>query len=627
MKKSIMSILLLTFVLGNVAYPASLTTSEHGDIFAETDRYQVRFKKGSFIHLHNKLSQETYTHPEVDTIPDGDHHFAFNSYRIPYADSLEVEKVAPLTAKLTARWNERRHQKVLTMWVSIDTLTGDLIVKQEGFDPRGAATIGWRFGNLDHHQVSVILPANGGLRITADAPEHLSFDSPGRGWQARLALLQGSAGGCSVMSTDETYRFNRFNYTRYSDAFEVGFVTENFLPSEDRPEDRQHVTATTWRLNTYSGDWQVPAEKYRQGMIQRNASRVAPKPAWVKDIQLVMMYCSYHRPQHILRMFDFVAKQINPKNVLFYCRSGWHIDDMMWPDIRVREDISVLLSAAKRHGFRVMFYAGFRYVSQDHPLYSQWEPFFYRGSDGNIMGWELELGGPALMNPAYSGYREYYVQVLKNLQSTYGFDGFMFDFDYYNPNQKIIDGLTSIQGNMLLYEDIIKAMPGVVFGGEYVHEGTAPYIAFYSRGDDTGFTHPITDFLFSQWTRSYGGPLAYLSERHIPQEREILNKHINLYKHQDVLPTIRYHYKNHLEIQHAISIVHRTTSNAEFWEELGRMVNSPYREDLNFDGVVNILDLVIVANAVGDPIGPDLNGDDVVNILDLVMIANAVGDR
>ena len=44
--------------------------------------------------------------------------------------------------------------------------------------------------------------------------------------------------------------------------------------------------------------------------------------------------------------------------------------------------------------------------------------------------------------------------------------------------------------------------------------------------------------------------------------------------------------------------------------------------DVNDDGVVNILDLVVVANAFGEA-EPDLNGDGVVNIQDLVIVANA----
>ena len=44
--------------------------------------------------------------------------------------------------------------------------------------------------------------------------------------------------------------------------------------------------------------------------------------------------------------------------------------------------------------------------------------------------------------------------------------------------------------------------------------------------------------------------------------------------------------------------------------------------DVNGDGVVNIQDLVIVANALGKA-EPDLNGDGVVNIQDLVIVANA----
>ena len=55
-------------------------------------------------------------------------------------------------------------------------------------------------------------------------------------------------------------------------------------------------------------------------------------------------------------------------------------------------------------------------------------------------------------------------------------------------------------------------------------------------------------------------------------------------------------------------------------------------EDVNNDGVVNILDWVIVANALGQPVdrnseqNPDVNLDGSVNILDLVRVANRLGE-
>ena len=56
--------------------------------------------------------------------------------------------------------------------------------------------------------------------------------------------------------------------------------------------------------------------------------------------------------------------------------------------------------------------------------------------------------------------------------------------------------------------------------------------------------------------------------------------------------------------------------------EIYLKAETPPTADLNGDGVVNIQDLVIVANAFGKA-EPDLNGDGVVNIQDLVIVANA----
>ena len=51
-------------------------------------------------------------------------------------------------------------------------------------------------------------------------------------------------------------------------------------------------------------------------------------------------------------------------------------------------------------------------------------------------------------------------------------------------------------------------------------------------------------------------------------------------------------------------------------------LKTSFTADVNGDGVVNVLDLVLVANALGKA-EPDLNGDGVVNIQDLVIVANA----
>ena len=63
--------------------------------------------------------------------------------------------------------------------------------------------------------------------------------------------------------------------------------------------------------------------------------------------------------------------------------------------------------------------------------------------------------------------------------------------------------------------------------------------------------------------------------------------------------------------------------------EDGQIVEQPQLiEDVNGDGVVNILDLVRVASNLGKSgeNGADVNGDGVVNILDLVRVAGALGD-
>ena len=55
-------------------------------------------------------------------------------------------------------------------------------------------------------------------------------------------------------------------------------------------------------------------------------------------------------------------------------------------------------------------------------------------------------------------------------------------------------------------------------------------------------------------------------------------------------------------------------------------LETPLSVDVNADGVVNILDLVLVANGFNG-VEPDLNGDGIVNILDLVLVSQNIGGQ
>ena len=55
---------------------------------------------------------------------------------------------------------------------------------------------------------------------------------------------------------------------------------------------------------------------------------------------------------------------------------------------------------------------------------------------------------------------------------------------------------------------------------------------------------------------------------------------------------------------------------------LGETQTANSAVDVNGDGIVNVLDLVTLANAFGKD-APDVNGDGTVNVLDLLAVANA----
>ncbi len=625
-------ILIFQFIFVAVAVSNTLTVDEAGNVLAETDRYQVRFKNGVLIHFHNKLTDQTYTLPPE--VPSN----GWSGLSIQYEegqygrkefidDSWEVEskRLSPLTVEIAYHFDHKyKINKMVRLRIAIDPQTQDLVIHQTGTSVFGGLVgVMWGFGYLDNQQVDMILPAHGGeiIDVATDTNER-GFEYPEK-WESQLAILQGGDGGFFVRSTDTTFRFKELRYVPSGEHFGISFKTHNFAPFRDKNE----ITSVEWRLNTYRGDWQVPARIYRDWM--ETAFQPTQPPAWVKELEVVV-YLNL-RVDVLLEL----AEHVNPSTTLIYLL-GWHKNNKAnFPT--PRPEFGDFLETAHNYGFRVMPYTNVVVMSPDDPLYPEFEKFQLRHPfRGHKLGYRWNdpsyPDSVAYINPASKAFRKYTVAQHKKVYEAYPIDGFHLDINtlFRNDANGLIDGLTCSEGNILMHQELAAAMPGIVLGGENVHEGTFFNTNLAQRwSNNNKQPHPISSFLFSPWTIPYGF--------HVPNpdwEPELYQPFQEAYIVWNVLPTIRirdpWMLTNPAMVKTQSFL--KSVRERQNWEQTWNIdiVGLEVLADVNVDGVVNILDLVMVAKYIGverpRPHRVDVNGDGVVNIQDLVIVANAFGN-
>ena len=518
-------------------------------IYINTDTYEVEFIDGVITHLYNKLTEEVYTRPlGVDGTPTGIRGRSgllrrnIGSIWTDQATLTEARKIAPLKAEIVFRQDRNEFR----LFIGIDLRSGDLLIEQEGTsDTKGVYGIQWGCGNLNSMNLDLVLPADGGQIVNAVAPfTSRSFTYPGS-WEVQLAILQGEQGGFFVRGADETFQFKVLHYEKDVDSFALGFETQNQAPFDALTSAKSVV----WRLNTYSGDWRVPARDYQDWMERTfKPWRLDEMPAWVGDIGLVVTYID---PRLDVGILDRLAEEVDPAKTLLYLNQ-WRRDDfdVNFPDYTAKSEFGRFVEAAHQYGFRVMAHVNLIGVNADHPRYAEFQKFQYRDPwSGNPIGWFWDRTDTpnriAFMNPASSEFRKYFVQQLKEVWQKYGVDAFFLDVSHFvfNDANGLIEGVNAGQGNVLLHQELAAAMPDVVFGGESLHEVTFFRESFAQRWkspprwDPTrrSTTHPISAFLFSPYTLPYG----YLALPNPDRGPQLYQEYLDSYEIWGVLPTLR----------------------------------------------------------------------------------------
>ena len=557
------------YVLCSQTARAAEITVVDNSVFVRTDAYEVQFVDGVITQLSNKLTEEVYTLPlgiGGISIGIGGRSGLLRrngeSFWTDQATLTETRKIAPLKAEIVFR----QGQNEIRLFIAVDEDTGDLLIEQEGVsDTTGVYGIQWGCGNLNTRNLDLILPAQGGQIIDAASPTTSgSFDYPEH-WEAQLAIVQAKQGGFYVRGTDETFQFKALHYEKDIESFAINFETQNQAPFDTLTSAKSVI----WRLNTYVGDWRVPARQYRDWMEQTfNPRRLTEMPAWVSEIGLVVIY---HGQE--IALLERLAAQIDPTKTLLYL-TQWRKDDYdtNYPDYTASENFGGFLDAARQHGFRVMLHTNFPGVAPYHPLYATLQQYQFRDRwSGNPIGWFWdrieEPGRHAFINPASSEFRKILVEQLMDVSQKYPVDAFHLDVSLIAKNDAngVIEGLNSAQGNIRLHTELTEAMPQVVFGGEGLHEVTFFRESFAQRlvySLDIK-PHPISTFLFSPYTLLYG----HLGLPNPDIGPELYQEYLHLYENWGVLPTLRLWSaeqlaEGHLGTQHLLSL-------ARTWQEFG----------------------------------------------------------
>ena len=599
-------------------------------VHVETDNYEVQFDRGVITYIHNKHTDTTYTlSGEGRRGWTGllrhrhfwrDENISTSSHRTTL---VSATRITPLKADLLFRQDETD----IYLFIEIDPVTDDLLIDMEGVsDTPGIVGMQWGCGYLDIHNLSVIAPVDGGRIIGVSTPSTYKgypYPHSEEGWEAQLAIVQGERGGFYVRNTDDTFQFKRFIYDRLDDGVALNFRTYNQAPFDSHTTGQSQM----WRFNTYAGDWRVPARRYRDWM-ERAFSPMTLSEKSVEDVTLFVGSALNAVWLTNTKFLDALATQVDPTKTVVMAKEwsnpqDWSIDSANHhPVYEPMPELRNFLEVAKRHGVRVILYTDLHAFSVENPLYPEFMQYQYRDPwTGELLGWfwnTTHRHRYASMNPASSAFRELLVNELKPVWEAYDIDGFFLDTSYYviNDANGLIDGLNAAQGGALLHEELAAAMPGAIFGGERLHEGTFALESFAQRpliSEETE-PHPISSFLFSPFTHAIGYARTNPDADLVYHQKVLDRSEI-----WDMMPTLNaWDAKQLLEPEYVET--QQVLASAGGWQPRYGL-----NGDVNNDGQVNILDLILVAQNFGaiplHHLQADVNGDGVVNVLDLISVA------
>jgi hypothetical protein len=460
----------------------------------------------------------------------------------------------------------RQAQVVFHSWdgdgllaVSADPASGDLILEPSAYSSRpGVRACRWNLPGL-RQDLQLIAPFFQGVKLKLDDP--LIRDSRWNWpmeWEAGLALLQGQAGGFWIHTQDDRYRYKALQVGAEADAHCLALDSEAYGPLDDNLA----AGGLQWRINTYQGDWQLPAARYRDWLWRAYHLEAEERKRrdWIRNISMAVSWC----PGEI-EVLEALARRVDPRRVLLHF-PDWRSDqyDESYPTYVASESARQFIARAQEMGFHIMPHFNAVDMDPSHPAYAQFRDFQCRDLEGKqLRGWSWYRGrgwGVPESNLARLQHRDKKVMVkihpglsmwrcllgeniLKAVQQL-SLDTVFTDVTLcsWNLHNCLVEGLTPTEGMKRLIEHVASLGDGLVVGGEGLNEITMQGLSFAQAHLFQSWQHsieglertggcPLNDFLFGQLCRTIG--YSGLSGRTPDEELRL-----RLHQEHNAIPTI-----------------------------------------------------------------------------------------
>jgi hypothetical protein len=421
--------------------------------------------------------------------------------------------------------------------------TGALLVEPSAFSLRpGVLGCRWNLFGISK-DLDLIAPIHQGIRLKWDDPliANSHWDWP-HAWEAGFAVAQGKGEGFWVHTRDDRYRQKALQVHGNGG---LGFETHVHGPLTDNLA----AGGLVWRLNAYEGDWQVPAQEYKDWLWQAYdlRKRRDSRADWIYDVALAI---NWSRAD--LEMLDALAEQVDPRRVLIHFTEWRKFGyDENYPDFTPSDAGKAFVAKGRAMGFHIMPHCNSIDIDPTHPVYQRLRDFQYRDvRTRGLNGWAWDgswLGVPhsptnlmgnrdkkvmVKIHPALSAWRSHLAEEVEKAMDTLANDFVFLDVTLctWNLHNSLVENMSATEGMLKLIDKVAVLRGGLAVGGEGRNEITMQGCSFAQAHlfrsfqwsveglERTGGT-PVCGFLFDDLCRTTG--YAHLSGRDAMSELRI----------------------------------------------------------------------------------------------------------